>query len=325
MPPEPVAALRLRFAGMPRLAVHGADHPVRGNLPRDPPPPIRPVASLGRFHVLPGDQRQKPQRVRRRLVPLRRARANEGIQHRQSVIHQVADQALLRGRVVPVDVRLARPGVTQLARRRDHLAGAGHHPRHLADRGHQLGDGVLGGDRVVEHRRVHAPLPPAAQDPGLRDDLGHRVEHPVRAVRLRDPLAPVHQRRRVKRHLQQRPAARHLPPQVELQRVRGLGIRQVIQLLEHQHRPDQVRRQRRPPGRRGEQVRGELVGEQLPPVLSQEREHAARRHQVPGDLARVPQVPLHPRSPLHKKIIPEDRTHCRQNAPAALTSYSVPS
>ncbi|MGD0609335.1 MAG: hypothetical protein ABSA53_37875 [Streptosporangiaceae bacterium] len=38
---------------------------------------------------------------------------------------------------------------------------------------------------------------------------------------------------------------------------------------------------------------------------------------MPGDLARIPQVPLQPRSSLHKKIIPEDRTHCRQNASTA--------
>jgi len=44
----------------------------------------------------------------------------------------------------------------------------------------------------------------------------------------------------------------------------------------------------------------------------QEREHAARRHQVPGHLARVQQFPVHPRLTLHDKIIPDDRTLCRQ-------------
>jgi hypothetical protein len=190
--------------------------------------------------------------------------------------------------------RLARLAVVQRADPADHLARAGHHPGHLPDRRHQLGDGVLGGDRVIEHRRVHAPLPPAPQDPGLRDELRDRVKHPVRTVRGGDPLAPVHQDGRVKAHRQQRPAAGHLPPQVILQRVSGLGIGQVIQLLEHQHRARQVRRKRRParPGR--EQVRDEAVREQLGAVLRQEREHAARRHQVPGDLAGVLKITLSP-------------------------------
>src|ERR1039457_5936954 len=52
--------------------------------------------------------------------------------------------------------RLARLAVVQRADPADHLARAGHHPGHLPDRRHQLGDGVLGGDRVIEHRRVHA-------------------------------------------------------------------------------------------------------------------------------------------------------------------------
>ena len=109
MPAEPVPALRLALAGMPGLGVHRADHPVRGDLPGDPPPPVGPVRVLGGLHVLPGDQRQQPQRVRRRLVPLRRARAGERVQHRQRVVHQVADTSCLLGRrVIPVDGRLAR-------------------------------------------------------------------------------------------------------------------------------------------------------------------------------------------------------------------------
>src|SRR6266496_1961641 len=55
MTPEPVPPLRLRLAGMPGLAVHGRDHPVRRDLAGDPPPPVGPVASLRRLYVLPGD------------------------------------------------------------------------------------------------------------------------------------------------------------------------------------------------------------------------------------------------------------------------------
>jgi hypothetical protein len=48
-----------------------------------------------------------------------------------------------------------------------------------------------------------------------------------------------------------------------------LRIRQIMQLLEHQHRPDQVRRQRRPPGRGREQVGDKRIREQLVAVLGQ--------------------------------------------------------
>ena len=137
-------------------------------------------------------------------------------------------------------------------------------------------------------------------------------EHPVRALRGRDPLPPVHQRGRVEAHLHQRPAARHLPPDIELQRIRRLGIGQVIQLLQHQHGPDQVRRQRRPARARAEQVRGETTGEQLAAVLCEEGEHAARRDQVPGQVTGVPQITISPRDTLHEKIISGTRTPCRQ-------------
>ena len=240
MPPEPVAALRLGLAGVPGLAVHGADHPVGDDFPGDPPPPVGAIGVLRGLDVLPGDQRQQPQRVRRRVIPPRRVLAGQCLQYRQRVVHQVTDQVLLRLRVVPVDARLARLRVIQAARPGDHLAGAGHHPRHLPHRRHQLSDGVLGRHRVVENSRVDAAPAPAPQHTGLGDHLRDRIEHPVRPVRRRDPLAPVHQGGRVKRHLGQRPAARHLPPDVELQRVRRLRIGQVIQLLQHQHRPDQV-------------------------------------------------------------------------------------
>jgi hypothetical protein len=43
----------------------------------------------------------------------------------------------------------------------DDLRGTGHFAANPTDRGDQLGDGVLSGHRVIEHRRVHsAPGPP---------------------------------------------------------------------------------------------------------------------------------------------------------------------
>ena len=69
-------------------------------------------------------------------------------------------------RVVPGDPRLARAGVVVgPAVARDHLGRAGHLTGHPADRGDQLGDRVLGGDRVVEDRGVHRPAGLAASAP----------------------------------------------------------------------------------------------------------------------------------------------------------------
>ena len=58
----------------------------------------------------------------------------------------------------------------------------GHHPGHPADRGDQLGDGVLGRHRIRQDRRVHRPSAPALQHPGLRDHRRDRVIDPVRAI-----------------------------------------------------------------------------------------------------------------------------------------------
>jgi hypothetical protein len=47
-------------------------------------------------------------------------------------------------------------------------------------------------------------------------------------------------------------------------------------------------------------------------MLGQEREHAARRHQLPDHHLRVQQFPIHPRLTLHSKIISGHRTRGRQ-------------
>ncbi len=164
-------------------------------------------------------------------------------------------------------------------------------------------------------RRIHAAFPAPAQT-GPGDDLRDRVKHPVRTIGGGDPFAPVHQRGRIERDLRQRPPARHLPPDVEAQRVRGLRVGQIEELLEHQHRPDQIRRQRRPPPRRAEQVSDERIRKQLMAVLSQEREHAARRHQLPDQRLRVQQLPIRPRNPLHHNIITRHTARSRQTPPA---------
>src|SRR5208282_6083554 len=49
---------------------------------------------------------------------------------------------------------------------------------------------------------------------------------------------------------------------------------------------------------------------------------ARNANTLPGDQLSVQQLPVHPRSSLHQKIIPHDRTHCRQKRPTGLTGYS---
>ena len=110
----------------------------------------------------------------------------------------------------------------------------------------------------------------------------------------------------------QREPTRRLPPQVTASGLSGLRIGVIVQHLQHHHRRHHTRRDRRPSPARGEQVREILIGEQLTTVGGQEREHTPRRHQVPHQCLRVQQLPVCPFPALHAKIIPDDRTQCRQ-------------
>ena len=64
----------------------------------------------------------------------------------------------------------------------DHRGRAGHLPGDPADRGDQLGDRVLGGDRVIQHRGVQRPAGLPGQHPGLGDHRPDRIEDPIRAI-----------------------------------------------------------------------------------------------------------------------------------------------
>ena len=111
---------------------------------------------------------------------------------------QGVDQQLAGGRVVPGDSRLPRPGVVMgPALLGDHLGGAGHVAGDPADRGDQLGDGVLGGHRVIQHRGIQRPAGPAGQHPGLGHHRFDRVEDPVRAITTGQSTPPIGQRGRV--------------------------------------------------------------------------------------------------------------------------------
>ena len=317
-----IAAVLPRFAGMPRIGVHHRDHPVLSGLPGDPPPPICPVAAFRGLHVLPGDQRQQPCRGGRVLIQFTVAQHGE---QRMRVVHQGRDQAILRLRVIPVDLRLTRPGVVVAgAQLRDLRCGSRHHPGHPADRGNQLGDGVLGRHRIRQDRGVHRPAAPALQHPGLRDYPRDRLIDPVRALRARQPPPPVHQSGGIEARVIQREPARRLPPQVTPGRLGRLGVGIVMQHLQDHDRGHHARRDRRPALPRREQVREILITEQVLPVRGQEREHAPRRHQTPDQRPSIQQLPVRTLFALHLEIISDDRTHCRQTC-CCRPLYSGPS
>jgi hypothetical protein len=88
-----------------------------------------------------------------------------------------------------------------------------------------------------------------------------------------------------------------LPPQIERDRLDRLAVRQPVQGLQHDHRGDHVRRDR-------EQIGEQLIGEQLPPMPGQEREHPTRRQQVPGHRLDIQDLALRISPSLHHHIVP---------------------
>jgi hypothetical protein len=98
-----------------------------------------------------------------------------------------------------------------------------------------------------------------------------------------------------------------------------------MQRLKGHHRRDLRGRDRRPAPVRAEQVRIIGVGEHLGPVPRQEGEHAALPDQMPDQARRVQQLPIHPFEALHAKIIPDVRTHGRQNTPMEAGPFSAAS
>jgi hypothetical protein len=281
------------------------DDPIFGDPAGDAPPPVGAVGALDRFDVLTSHQRQQ----RHRLGGLR-VEFGFGQVPEQPV--GIADQRIGQDGagllVVPGDRRLTRiVVVVGGAVFGDHRGGSRHLPADPADRRDQLGDGVLGGDRVVEHGGVQRPAGLPGQRCGLRDHRLNRTEDPVRPVRGSQPPPPIGQRRRVERAGGDRQPARRLPPQVVGDRVHRLGVREPLQRLQQDHARHHIGRHARPAPPGPEQVGEHRIREQLPTVLGQEREHTARLQQMPGHRLHIKQLPLRIRSPLHPKIIPNSQ------------------
>ena len=284
---EPVLSFLSRLVRMAGVRVDGRDHPIRGDLPGDPPPPIRPIGTVRRFHVLTGDQRQQRDRV---LLPLIKIGTLQGTQDRVRVGHEAGDQFVTGRLVIPRDIRLPWLRVIMTLQRRDDRGGGGDLAGDPADLGDQLRDGVLPGHRVVQDRGIQRPPRLPRDRTGLADHIPHRVEDPVRSIRRGQPSPPIRQRRRVKPRVIDREPARRLPPQIERDRVRRLPIRVAMQRLQHQHGRGDVARQRRPTPPRGEQVREHLIREQPVAVLGEEREHAPRPQQMPRERRHIQKI-----------------------------------
>jgi hypothetical protein len=151
---------------VPRLGVDDADHPVRSDLLGDPPTRrttrIVGVVRVNELDVLPGDQREQPDGVRRRPGLLRRQRR----EHRQRVADEGVDQGVPGRLVVPGDPWLARIVVVMRRRHlRDDLRGAGDLAADPSDCGDQLCDRVLRRDRRRPARSSPAPAGLALEAP----------------------------------------------------------------------------------------------------------------------------------------------------------------
>jgi hypothetical protein len=169
----------------------------------------------------------------------------------------------------------------------DHLTGARHLAADPADRADQLGDGVLGGDRIVEDRGIQRTPGLAGQRPGRDDDGLDCLEDPVRGLRGRQPAPPIRQRRGMKGAIGHRESARGLPPQIEGHRIHGFAVGQAVQRLQGDHRSHHIGGHTRAASTAGKQITKHLIGEQLPAMSGQKPEHTARLEQMTRHRLRI--------------------------------------
>ena len=226
-----------------------------GGDPLGDAPRAVPVAGLD---VLAGDQGQQADRVGLLGVELD---VLDGVDDRQRVVDQPGDQRRLGVGVVPGAHRLARRVVVMS--RHLHRGGFGDQSPDPADRRDQLGHGVLGGDRVIEQRRVQRPAASCPPTPRSRRSPRGPRRRSARGARLTQPGPPIGEHRVVDALVIERQTRRHLPADVVRNAAGRVTIRQALQGLQHHHRGDHIAGHRRPTPPRREQVREQLVGEQL--------------------------------------------------------------
>jgi hypothetical protein len=171
---------------------------------------------------LAGHQPQQPDRLG--LGGVQVAVLDHG-KHGQRIGHQRAHQPLAGLGVVPGTGRLARVLVIVMSAKLQRRSGRVK-PTHPPDRPNQLGDHVLGGDRVIQQGRVQRTPLAALEDPGLGDHRPHRLEDPLGTVRGPQPAAPQGQHRRMEALVGQGQPTGDLPGDV-LAKLRGrLPVRQ---------------------------------------------------------------------------------------------------
>jgi len=107
----------------------------------------------------------------------------------------------------------------------------------------------------------------------------------------------------VKRARGDRQPTRGFPPQIEGDRIDGLGIGEPVQGLQRDHRGHHISRRTGPAPTRREQIGEHRIREQFAPMRRQERKHAARLQKMPRYRLRIQQLTLTIRSTLHTEII----------------------
>jgi hypothetical protein len=219
------------------------------------------------------------------------------------VVDQPRHQRLGGLRVVPGTVGLARPVIVM--RPKLDLADAGDQPADPADRRDQLGDRVLGGDRVGQDGGVQHPPTSTPQHPGGLHHLADRLEEPPRPSRGLQPRPPVHQHGGVEPLVVQAQPAGDLPGDIAPQRADRLPVRQALQRLQHHHCGDHLGGHRRMPATLADQVGEQVCWEQLVTMVGKK---GIPTRQGSGDGTRSP----HPAGHRRRGV----GSTCRQSAPS---------
>jgi hypothetical protein len=273
-----VTTCRAGLSGMPGLRVDGGDDPIPGDPTGDLPAP-RPLAGLD---ILAGDQRQQRDRLGLGGV---KPDIGQDAEHGQRVIDQPRHQRLGGLWIIPSTHRLARP-VIVMAPKLD-LARLRNEPTDPADRRDQLGDRVLGRDRILQDRGVQHPPTSTRKHPGGLHHLADGVEDPPWPGRGADAAAPIHQHGGVETLIVKAQPTGDLPGDVAPQRADGLPVRQALQGLQHHHRRDHLGRHRGVAATLASQVGQQPGWEQLVAMVGQEGVHRPLRDQVAAPGRRV--------------------------------------
>src|SRR5215207_5665661 len=139
------------------------------------------------------------------------------------------------------------------------------------DRGDQLADGVLGGDRVLQDGGVQHP--PVLPESTPVCSTTWRTACKIRCGRGRgaDAVAPVHQHRGMEALVVKAQPTSDLPDDIAPQRADGLPVARALRGLEHDHRGDHLGGHRRVASDLPDDIGEQLRREQLVAVVGRKR------------------------------------------------------